>query len=94
VTEQPALYRTPGWLTMRDDYLSTSSAPSVNIQYFGFGSTSSQCIGVAYVLLPERFNLYLSTPMAVAAQMRTFADRLREAMDELRELLASERPED
>ncbi|MFJ9412962.1 choline/carnitine O-acyltransferase [Streptomyces sp. NPDC101227] len=94
VTEQPALYRTPGWLTMRDDYLSTSSAPSVNIQHFGFGSTSSQCIGVAYVLLPERFNLYLSTPMAVAAQMRTFADRLREAMDELRELLASERPED
>ncbi|MFF3449676.1 choline/carnitine O-acyltransferase [Streptomyces sp. NPDC002667] len=92
VTEQPALYRTPGWLTMRDDYLSTSSAPSVNIQYFGFGSTSSQCIGIAYVLLPERFNLYLSTPLAVAAQMRTFADRLREAMDELRELLASERP--
>ncbi|MET9133829.1 choline/carnitine O-acyltransferase [Streptomyces antibioticus] len=94
VTEQPALYRTPGWLTMRDDYLSTSSAPSVNIQYFGFGSTSSQCIGVAYVLLPERFNLYLSTPMAVAAQMQTFADRLREAMAELRGLLVSERPED
>ncbi|MFD5638504.1 choline/carnitine O-acyltransferase [Streptomyces sp. NPDC127077] len=94
VTEQPALYRTPGWSTMRDDYLSTSSAPSVNIQYFGFGSTSSQCIGIAYVLLPERFNLYLSTPSAVAAQMRTFADRLREAMDELRELLASGRPED
>ncbi|WP_406835557.1 choline/carnitine O-acyltransferase [Streptomyces sp. AHU1] len=94
VTEQPALYRTPGWLTMRDDYLSTSSAPSVNIQYFGFGSTSSRCIGVAYVLLPERFNLYLSTPSAVAAQMRTFADRLREAVDELRELLAPEGSED
>ncbi|MFB7241966.1 carnitine O-acetyltransferase [Streptomyces populi] len=94
VTEQPALYRTPGWLTMRDDYLSTSSAPSVNIQYFGFGSTSSRCIGVAYVLLPDRFNLYLSTPLPVAAQMRTFADRLREAVDELRELLAPERPED
>ncbi|MEY2247187.1 choline/carnitine O-acyltransferase [Streptomyces sp. BF23-18] len=94
VTEQPALYRTPGWLTMRDDYLSTSSAPSVNIQYFGFGSTSSQCIGVAYVLLPDRFNLYLSTPEPVAAQMRTFADRLREALDELRELLATERSED
>lgn len=94
MTEQPALYRTPGWLTMRDDYLSTSSAPSVNIQYFGFGSTSSQCIGVAYVLLPDRFNLYLSTPSTVAAQMRTFADRLREALDELRELLAAEGPKD
>ncbi|MFG2141321.1 choline/carnitine O-acyltransferase [Streptomyces sp. NPDC048650] len=89
VTEQPALYRTPGWQTMRDDYLSTSSAPSAHIQYFGFGSTSSRCIGVAYVLLPDRFHLYLSTPQAVAEQMETFADRLREAVAELRELLAS-----
>ncbi|MBT2504743.1 choline/carnitine O-acyltransferase [Streptomyces sp. ISL-98] len=88
VTEQPPLYRTPGWLKMRDDYLSTSSAPSANIQYFGFGSTSSRCIGVAYVLLPERFNIYLSTPQPVAPQMHTFADRLREAVSELRELLA------
>ncbi|MCX4822593.1 choline/carnitine O-acyltransferase [Streptomyces sp. NBC_01142] len=93
VTEQPALYRTPGWLTMRDDYLSTSSAPSANIQYFGFGSTSSRCIGVAYVLLPERFNIYLSTPLPVADQMRTFAARLREAVGELRELLAPGRSE-
>ncbi|MFD7228997.1 choline/carnitine O-acyltransferase [Streptomyces sp. NPDC059881] len=91
VDEQPALYRTPGWLTLRDDYLSTSSAPSHNIQYFGFGSTSSRCIGVAYVLLPDRFNLYLSTPEPVADQMRTFGDRLREAVAELRELMESGR---
>ncbi|MCT2593219.1 choline/carnitine O-acyltransferase [Streptomyces sp. N2-109] len=90
VTEQPALYRTPGWLTMRDDYLSTSSAPSAHIRYFGFGSTSSRCIGVAYVLLPEQFNLCLSTPMPVADRMHDFADRLREAIGELRELLAAE----
>ncbi|HEV7625255.1 MAG TPA: choline/carnitine O-acyltransferase [Streptomyces sp.] len=90
VPEQPTLFRSPGWLTMRDDCLSTSSAPSVNIQYFGFGSTSSRCIGVAYVLLPERFNLYLSTPLTVADQMHTFAERLREAVTELRELLAGE----
>lgn len=88
VTEQPALYRTPGWLKMRDDYLSTSSAPSANIQYFGFGSTSPRCIGVAYVLLPHRFNIYLSTPLPVAPQMQTFATHLREAVTELRQLLA------
>ena len=75
---------------MRDDYLSTSSAPSTNIQYFGFGSTSSHCIGVAYVLLPDRFNVYLSTPAPVAAQMHAFADRLREAVSELKELLAKD----
>ncbi|OEU88230.1 carnitine O-acetyltransferase [Streptomyces abyssalis] len=88
VLEQPSLYRSAGWQTMRDDYLSTSSAPSVNIQFFGFGSTSSRCIGVAYVLLPERFNLYLSTPQSVADQMHAFAGKLREAVAELRELLA------
>ncbi|WP_149264936.1 choline/carnitine O-acyltransferase [Actinomadura sp. K4S16] len=88
VTEPLPLFDSPGWLVMRDDYLSTSSAPSVNIRYFGFGSTSEQCIGVAYVLLPDRFNLYLSTPRQVADAMRGFADRLREAVRELRDLLA------
>ncbi|MGI5468376.1 choline/carnitine O-acyltransferase [Streptomyces sp. CA-132043] len=90
ITEQPALYRSPGWLTMRDDYLSTSSAPSENIQFFGFGSTSSRCIGIAYVLLPDRFNLYLSTPRPVADQMHAFATHLRTTVTELRELLAGE----
>ncbi|MGD9482639.1 choline/carnitine O-acyltransferase [Streptomyces sp. TRM70308] len=88
VTEQPALYRTPGWLTMRDDYLSTSSAPSTAIQFFGFGSTSPQCIGVAYVLLPDRFNVYLSTPRPAADRMDAFADHLRAALPELGALLS------
>ena len=94
VTEPPALYETPGWLKMRDDYLSTSSAPSTNIQHFGFGSTSSRCIGVAYVLLPDRFNLYLSTPLPVADEMFVFADKLRKAVRELQDLLSTEKPED
>ncbi len=90
VLDQPALYDSPGWLKMRDDYLSTSSAPSTNIQYFGFGSTSDRCIGIAYVLLPDRLNLYLSTPLPVADQMYRFADKLREAVRELDDLLSAE----
>ncbi|ALG15038.1 choline/carnitine O-acyltransferase [Kibdelosporangium phytohabitans] len=86
--EPLALYESPGWLIMRDDYLSTSSAPSHNIQYFGFGSTSSRCIGVAYVLLPSRLNVYLSTPQPVAEQMYEFADALRDSLRELIDLLA------
>jgi carnitine O-acetyltransferase len=88
-TEPMALYQTPGWRIMRDDYLSTSSAPSTTIQFFGFGSTSSQCIGVAYVLLPQEFNIYLSTPRPVAAEMFVFAEKLTEAIDQLQELLVS-----
>jgi carnitine O-acetyltransferase len=90
VTEPLALYDTPGWTRMRDDYLSTSGVPSNSIQYNGFGSTSSHAIGVCYVLLPDQFNLYLSTPLPVAEQMYRFADRLRDAVHELQTLLASE----
>jgi carnitine O-acetyltransferase len=89
-TEPLALYDSPGWLKMRHDYLSTSSAPSVNVQVIGFGSTSNQCIGVAYVLLPERFNVYLSAPVPVADEMSLFAGKLTEAIRELQDLLSSE----
>ncbi|MFD0363142.1 choline/carnitine O-acyltransferase [Nocardia sp. GCM10030253] len=82
------LYASPGWTIMRDDYLSTSSAPSVNIRYFGFGSTSPKCIGIAYVLLPDRWNLYLATPRAVANEMYAFADHLRAAVADLEALLS------
>jgi carnitine O-acetyltransferase len=90
VPTAPPLYESPGWLVMRDDYLSTSSAPSESIEYFGFGSTSGKCIGIAYVLLADRLNIYLSTPRPVAAGMHAFADRLREALAELDQLLATD----
>lgn len=90
VTDPIPLYSSPGWTVLRDDYLSTSSAPSVNIRYFGFGSTSPKCIGIAYVLLPDRWNLYLATPAAVAGEMHAFADHLRTAVAELEALLAEQ----
>lgn len=86
-TEPIALYETPGWVTMRDDYLSTSAIPSTHIQYFGFGSTSNKCIGIGYALLPERFDLYLSTPLSVSDQMALFVGMLPDAVRELEKLL-------
>jgi carnitine O-acetyltransferase len=82
-----ALYDSPGWTTVRSDFLSTSSAPSQHISHFGFGSTSPQCIGVAYVLLPDRFHLFLSTPRAVADHLDGFARELGTALAELEVLL-------
>jgi carnitine O-acetyltransferase len=90
VTEPLGLYETPGWRKMRDDYLSTSSVPSWAVEYFGFGSTSRQCIGVAYALMPDRFNVYLSTPRPVADEMYVFADNLKDAVRELQVLLSTE----
>jgi carnitine O-acetyltransferase len=88
VTEPFALYGSPGWTIMRDDRLSTSGVPSPNLRFFGFGSTSPSCIGIGYVLMADRFDVYLSTPAAVADRMHRFAERLRRAVAELVELLA------
>jgi hypothetical protein len=44
------------------------------------------------VLLPHRFNLYLSTPRPVADQMFAFAEHLRGAVRELTDLLAPPSP--
>ena len=88
--EPLALYDSPGWTRMRDDALSTSSAPSRHISHFGFGSTSAQCIGIAYVLLADRFHLYLSTPRAVSGSLEVFGRELGRALGELEELLAQE----
>ncbi len=81
------LYDSPGWRIMREDYLSTSSAPSAHIQFFGFGPTTPRCIGVAYGLLPDRFHLYLSAKRALAEQVARFADELTRAVAELQALL-------
>jgi len=81
------LFDSPGWLVMRDDYLSTSSVPSPHVTYWGFGSTSQKCIGVGYAMMPGRFDLYLSTPREVSAQLGVFADTLTAAVRELEELL-------
>jgi len=89
-TQPLALYDTPGWRIMRNDYLSTSAVPSPSVQFLGFGSTSSQCIGLAYVLRPHRLNIYLSTPRPEAAGMSAFAEKLSAAVQELQDLLASE----
>jgi len=87
--EPLSLYETPGWLKLRDDYLSTSTTASPNVRYGGFGPTGGRCIGLGYALLPDRFTLHLSARSSLAAEMHLFADRLREAVCELQDLLAA-----
>lgn len=87
---EPSLYSSPGWQRMRHDYLSTSAVPSVHIQAFGFGATSSDCIGVAYWLLPEMFTVYLCTPATVGEQLPLFAEQLARVVAEMSQLLSTE----
>jgi carnitine O-acetyltransferase len=83
-------YDSPGWRILREDYLSTSAVPSPNVAYWGFGSTSRTCIGVAYAVLPDRLNVYLSTPRSVRDQLTDFAAELPRAVQELDRLLADD----
>lgn len=89
-TDPPlALHASPGWHTMRTDYLSTSSAASPAIACFGFGSTNPRCIGVGYVLRPDRLILYLSSHRTVADQLQAFARELVAAIHQMRDLLTT-----
>ena len=81
------LFDSPGWLKMRNDYLSTSSAPSDNITVFGFGATSEQCIGTAYLVRKDSIKAYLSTPASVAEQMTDFAEQLEIAFQDMAAIL-------
>ena len=86
----PPLFDSPGWRILRDDHLSTSSVPSPHVRYWGFGSTSTHCVGVGYALMPTRFDLYLSTPRSVAAAMEAFAAELPVAVAEMEALLGED----
>lgn len=92
VADLPSIYISPGWLTMREDRLSTSRVPAVHAPYVGFGPTGARCIGVAYRLLTDRLDLYLTAPRTIAADLHRFAYRLREAVHELQGLLRAGRP--
>jgi carnitine O-acetyltransferase len=83
------LYETPGWLKMRDDYLSTSSTVSDSARYCGFGPTGNHCIGIGYIVRPDRMNLHLSAPRPTNQELFAFADSLRDALGVLHDLLAT-----
>ena len=82
------LQETPGWRIMRDDCLSTSSVASDSIDYFGFGPTGAQCIGVAYMLRPGGLSVHLSAPRPLSGELKKFADALRASVRDLQDLLS------
>jgi carnitine O-acetyltransferase len=90
ITEDFAFFRSPGWLKLRHDYLSTSSVQSDVIRQYGFGSTSPDCIGVGYAVRSDSFCAYLSTPKPVAQHMIQFAENLHQAMREMGTLLQTQ----
>jgi carnitine O-acetyltransferase len=88
-TETLALYHSPGWLKLRDDYLSTSATSSEQLVLAGFGPTGPHCIGVSYIL-GERFDLFLSAPAPITGELQLFAGELLGAVREMDALLSEE----
>ncbi|MBO6548050.1 MAG: choline/carnitine O-acyltransferase [Rhizobiales bacterium] len=84
------LFESPGWIKMRQDSLSTSSAPSPTILYFGFGSTGPGCIGVGYLVRSDVINCYLSTAQGEEEALESFIKHYDLALRELSNLLESE----
>jgi carnitine O-acetyltransferase len=87
IEEALSLYKSPGWIKMRSDALSTSSAPSPSIRYFGFGSTGPGCIGVGYLVRANEINSYLSTAQGEGETLDRFIVEWERAIRELGALL-------
>jgi carnitine O-acetyltransferase len=88
--EEPLdLFGSPGWRKMRNDYLSTSSAPSNHCLTFGFGATSEQCIGIGYIVWSDHISAFLSTPRTGESAMHEFAQHLEVALRDIAKLLDS-----
>lgn len=85
--EPHALYESPGWRILRDDYLSTSAVSSANVRFFGFGPPTGQCIGIGYLSQPGGFAIHLSASKGAEQHMRRFAHAVSVAIPELRDLL-------
>lgn len=91
--EEPLdLFDSPGWVKMRSDYLSTSSAPSHNCLAFGFGATSEQCIGIGYIVWSDHISAFLSTLKTGEPAMHTFARHLGGALRDIATLLEKGSP--
>ena len=84
------LFESPGWIKMRQDSLSTSSAPSPTISYFGFGSTGPGCIGVGYLVRNDVINCYMSTAQGEEDALESFIKHYDLALKELSNLLQSD----
>lgn len=84
-----AIFDSPGWQKMRQDALSTSSVAVDGVDYFGFGPTNDQCIGIAYLLQPNRLNIHLCSARSIESDLVAFADELAAAIGELSALPVS-----
>ncbi len=87
IHEKLSFYESPGWLKIRTDFLSTSSAPSQNVTFFGFGATSSECIGIGYILGRNHISAYLSTAKNYSEHLPEFSKHLTNSLNQLADLL-------
>lgn len=83
-----ALYESEGWRIMRSDQLSTSSVPCRPVHLWGFGSTGPDCIGIGYILMPDRLALHLHAPQSLAEVQERFVEEMSGALNDLAETLS------
>ena len=83
LTEAPAIFSDPGWLTLKHDSLSTSSVGAPFIRYFGFGPVVGDGLGLGYSPAADSTSVLISgyngsspAPRALRAAFETVAGSL------------------
>lgn len=73
LAQAPALFRDPGWLTVRHDALSTSGIGAPFIRFFGFGPVVEDGYGVGYAPGPDATGLVVTSFRGKAEPSGVFA---------------------
>lgn len=87
VPELPDLYRDPGYLALRHDFLSTSNMSSPLVHSCAFGPVVEDGYGIFYLLLAERIVINLSSYRRNADSANELVRQLVKALEEMRDIV-------
>ena len=89
----PALFRDPGWLTVKHDALSTSGIGAPFIRFFGFGPVVRDGYGIGYAPGPDATGLVVTSFRNKAEPPELFLAAFAESAQEAAQVLIQDLPE-
>ena len=84
---KPEIFEDEGYRVLRHDTLSTSSATAACIDYFGFGPTVADGLGIGYGLKADALHMMVSSYEKSGVTADIFLDAMEEAAEKFLAIL-------
>jgi carnitine O-acetyltransferase len=87
---EPEIFKDEGYLALRHDTLSTSSATAACIDFFGFGPVVADGLGIGYGLKDDALHMMISSYETSDVTADSFLDAMEEAAERFLQILGGE----